>query len=604
MYSDQINGVRAYSKVIDNKVRVFLSYEDVLNRLGLITYNQIPNQKVVTDINGKDQYGHDAVVDWTKINIYVVIGNLIDKDPDIVQYIPNPLLINSYIPSELAIELARQCGNQQFEIEITQQIVPGLQPQQQNQIKSNISPKFDRNTMFVGSISQMSNAERLYYMYKDTIRYVRDIKKIAVYQPTHYDQYTMGGKWFIADYEYLNPMIKELAQLLMSQAHTKEERRIANSLDGSYNNSVGIAKSLSSINESIVNLSDFDRYPYLLNVLNGVIDLRTGELLPADPNLYLSKQAPVMYNPYARSPIFEQFITSVLPDPDTREAVLRYLGYCLTGDTSAQKALFIIGSGANGKSTLLNVISSLLGLDYSFSCPMNFFSEHSIRSKSGPTPERAELIGRRFIQIDEIKAGEVLDANEFKLLTGSNAIPFRAMYGKASVIINPTHKFIFSGNFLPSLGEADGGVIRRLMVAEFDQKFTSDRINPYLLRMLTTPESLSGILNLLVVQASIYYREGLGRESDAMINMREEYVFDVTKRVQSVLNTKYIQDPDSYILVSDLEDQVNQAMYPNRLKYGQLKRIMNRLGYESVKLKSNKDRDKWAYIGFKKIQND
>ena len=111
-------------------------------------------------------------------------------------------------------------------------------------------------------------------------------------------------------------------------------------------------------------------------------------------------------------------------------------------------------------------------------------------------------------------------------------------------------------------------------------------------------------MNLLVVQASIYYREGLGRESDAMINMREEYVFDVTKRVQSVLNTKYIQDPDSYILVSDLEDQVNQAMYPNRLKYGQLKRIMNRLGYESVKLKSNKDRDKWAYIGFKKIQND
>ena len=604
MYFNQTNGVLGYSKVIDNKVRVFLSYEDVLNRLGLITYNQIPNQKVVTDINGKDQYGHEILVDWNKINIYVAISNLISKDPDIVQSIPNPLLLNHYIPSELAIELARQCGNQQFEMEIIQEIVPRLQPQQQNQIKSNIPPKFDRNAMFVGSISQMSNAERLYYMYKDTIRYIRDIKKVAVYQPTHYDQYTMGGKWFIADYEYLNPMIKELAQLLMSQAHTKEERRIANSLDGSYNNSVGIAKSLSSINESIVNLSDFDRYPYLLNVLNGVIDLRTGELLPADPNLYLSKQAPVMYNPYAISPLFENFIIDILPDPDTREAVLRYLGYCLTGDTSAQKALFIIGSGANGKSTLLNVISSLLGLDYSFSCPMNFFSEHSVRSKSGPTPERAELIGRRFIQIDEIKAGEVLDANEFKLLTGSNAIPFRAMYGKASVIINPTHKFIFSGNFLPSLGETDGGVIRRLMVAEFDQKFTSDRINPYLLRILTTPESLSGILNVLVAQAAMYYKEGLGRESDAMINLREEYVFDATKRVQSVLSTRYIQDPDSYVLVQDLEDQINQAMYPNRLKYGQLKRIMNQLGYESVKLKSNKDRDKWAYIGFKKIQND
>ena len=620
MYSDQINGVRAYSKVIDNKVRVFLSYEDVLNRLGLITYNQIPDQKVVTDINGRDQYGYNVVVDYNRFNIYMAIMQVGLQDPDIVQSIPNPLLLNHYIPVELAIELARQCGNKGFEMEIVGQIKPALdgsnainsamalrsqieprQPVQQQYLPFRPTP----DNPFQGDVNYINNAYRIYYRYKDVIKYVIDLDQFMIYNPTVNTEghLTGGGIWTVANESQFEKMLNKFEGELKQVAKTNKEHEVAQAFSNVTYTDKAVNK-IKGIEECIITSSEFDKHPYLLNVLNGVVDLRTGRLIPADPNLYLTQQAPVMYKPYARSPLFEKFIIDILPDPDTREAVLRYLGYCLTGDTSAQKALFIIGSGANGKSTLLNVISSLLGLDYSFSCPMNFFSEHSIRSKSGPTPERAELIGRRFIQIDEIKAGEVLDANEFKLLTGSNAIPFRAMYGKASVIINPTHKFIFSGNFLPSLGEADGGVIRRLMVAEFDQKFTSDRINPYLLRMLTTPESLSGILNLLVVQASIYYREGLGRESDAMINMREEYVFDVTKRVQSVLNTKYIQDPDSYILVSDLEDQVNQAMYPNRLKYGQLKRIMNRLGYESVKLKSNKDRDKWAYIGFKKIQND
>ena len=244
MYSNQTNGMRAYSKVIDNKVRVFLSYEDVLNRLGLIKCEKIPNQKIVTDINGEDQYGYNVVVDYNRFNIYMAIAQVATNDPSVIQYIPNPLLLNHYIPVELAIELARQCGNRPFEMEIIQQIVPALDGSNainsamalRSQIESRQNhvvqdqPVFDRKYMFAGSANQIDNAERLYLAYKDTIKYVKDIKKIAIYQTTHYDQYTMGGKWFIDDYEGLNPKIKELAKLLIEQAHTEEEKRIANSL--------------------------------------------------------------------------------------------------------------------------------------------------------------------------------------------------------------------------------------------------------------------------------------------------------------------------------------------------------------------------------------
>ena len=607
-----INQIHGYvSDDANGKTRVMLSYEDVLNKLGLIHYNKVPNQTAITSINGEDQYSYEPIIDYNKVNIYMAIMQIGTKDPDIVSCIPNPLLLNHYIPSELVIELAKQSGNKMFEMELLQQIIPGFEPQQ-NHIVHN-TPVFDNN-MFTGSTSQMSNAERLYLAYKDTIKYIRDIKKIAVYQNTYRDYYgnPIGGKWFIADYEYLNPMIKELAYYLIAQAHTKEERRIANSLDGSYNNSIGIVKSLSSINESLMESSDFDRYPYLLNVLNGIVDLKTGELLPADPNLYFTQQAQVIYDPYIKAPLFEQFMEQILPDPDTRMAVLRYLGYCLTGDTSAQKALFILGSGANGKSTLLNILGRLLGPDYATSVSINLFNDRVIRTKSETTPERAKIMGKRFIQVDEIKAGEVLDVGEFKLLTGSNSIPFRDLYKRSGTMINPTHKFIFSGNYLPELrndDRSDGGFVRRLMIAEFPRKFGPDEINPYLLDILTSPESLSGILNLLVYEASQYYKENL-YESFTMVNMKEEYVSGLTKFIKTILDSDYVADPNSYVLTSDLEDHINNviSLQPNnskfKLKQGQLKRIMSNLRHEPIRLTKGDYRNKWAYQGFKLKVND
>ena len=598
MNQSSINGIRGCTKTIEGKTKVFLSYEDVLNKLGLIHYNKVPNQQSVISIDNKDQYSYEPVIDWNKINIYAAITNIVNQDSNIVTYLsPNPLDTNNYIPSELAIELSRQCRNRIFEMELIQQIIPGFEPQQSH-IKHN-TPLINKGDMFAGSANQIDNAERLYLAYKDTIRYVRDMKEIAVYQPTYTDEYGSGGKWFIADYEYLNPMIKELANLLISQAHTEEEKRIANSLKTSYNNSMGIVKSLSAINESLIDLSDFDKYPYLLNVLNGVIDLRNGKFMTTDPRLNLAQQAPVAYNPYARSPVFEEFIASVLPDLGTRNTILRYLGYCLTGDTSAQKALFIIGSGANGKSTLLNVLSRLLGPDYATSVPMNLFNNRVIRTKSETTPDRAKLLKKRFAQVDEIKAGEVLDAGEFKLLTGSDAIPFRDLYQRATTITAPTHKFIFSGNFFPELKDnRDYGTTRRIMVAEFTQRFGPDDIDPDLSRKLTTPESLSGILNILVDQAIQYYKYGVS-DSPAMTDIKDEYISGLAKIVRSIL----AYDSDSYVLTSDLKEEINRIIFPSKLKQGQLKQIMSKLGYESpVKIKfRTEDRDRWAYKGIKLI---
>ena len=136
------------------------------------------------------------------------------------------------------------------------------------------------------------------------------------------------------------------------------------------------------------------------------------------------------------------------------------------------------------------------------------------------------------------------------------------------------------------------------MIAEFPNKFN---VSPGfdIGKMLITPESLSGILNILVIQAIQYYKYGLG-ESLSMMKVKEEYLSGLTRIIKSILESDYISEQNSHVLAVDLEDRINQALSPNRLKQGQLKEVMNTLGYESVKFKSRgDDRDKMVYLGLK-----
>ena len=137
------------------------------------------------------------------------------------------------------------------------------------------------------------------------------------------------------------------------------------------------------------------------------------------------------------------------------------------------------------------------------------------------------------------------------------------------------------------------------MIAEFPNKFNVSN-GPSMTDLLTTPESLSGILNILIKQAMLYYHKGL-YESPIMIAAKEEYISGLTKVVKSILESYYASEQSSYILHSTLESEINQILYPNiKLKQGQLKEIMNRLGYKSIRLKSGNDRDKMVYLNLKR----
>ncbi len=106
-----------------------------------------------------------------------------------------------------------------------------------------------------------------------------------------------------------------------------------------------------------VTVENLDADPWALNVLNGTLDLRTGKLRPHDPRDLHTKLAPVVYDPEAKCPRWEQFLAEVFSDSADLPEFLRLLaGYLLTGDTREQAVFFLVGKGANGKSVLVETL--------------------------------------------------------------------------------------------------------------------------------------------------------------------------------------------------------------------------------------------------------
>jgi putative DNA primase/helicase len=118
--------------------------------------------------------------------------------------------------------------------------------------------------------------------------------------------------------------------------------------------------------------SQLDADPWLLNVLNGTVDLRTAELKPHAAADLITKVAPVTFDPRQEAPTWAAFLNSILPDLELQAFLQRAVGYTLTGDTGEQVLFFLHGKGCNGKTTFLETLRGLLG-DYGLQADISTF---------------------------------------------------------------------------------------------------------------------------------------------------------------------------------------------------------------------------------------
>jgi putative DNA primase/helicase len=246
-----------------------------------------------------------------------------------------------------------------------------------------------------------------------------------------------------------------------------------------------------------------DADPWLLNVANGTIDLRTGQRRQHDPTDLLMMVANVDHDPTATAPCWEQFLKQVLPDDEVRRFVARLCGLALVGTQIEHVLVICLGGGANGKSTMTKVVADVLG-DYAIVAARDVLL--ALKHDSHPTA-KADLFRRRFAHSGELPPSAKLDEAQVKELTGGDRIKARRMR-EDHWEFDPSHLLWLHANHRPMIEGTDDGIWRRVLLIPFNVQVPVADRDPYLARKIVDTES-AGVLQWMLDGLADYLANGL-----------------------------------------------------------------------------------------------
>jgi putative DNA primase/helicase len=271
-------------------------------------------------------------------------------------------------------------------------------------------------------------------------------------------------------------------------------------------------------NRSIqVSPDDLDKNPWLLNCVNGMVDLRTGELLAHDRDCLITKLCPTPYQPDADCPTWLAFLNKIHADNGDIIGYLRRVwGYCLTADVSEQVLPTFWGTGSNGKSTEVNTILEMLGGDFAIKA-----APEIVMLKADAHPcERADLFGMRVVSCIESTEGRRLNETLVKELTGGDPIRARRMRENFWQFM-PTHKLVIATNYKPTIRGQDYAIWRRVKLVPFTVTISDEERDKRLPDKLRA--ELPGILAWCVRGCLEWQRAGNLGEPDEVRLATAEY---------------------------------------------------------------------------------
>lgn len=249
---------------------------------------------------------------------------------------------------------------------------------------------------------------------------------------------------------------------------------------------------------------EWDADPMLLGTPAGVVDLRTGALVPAARSQLISKSTSVIAAP-GPHPWWNRVLErGHKGDAELAGLIHRWCGYMLTGDTREERFLFIHGPGAGGKSKFIAPLSEILG-DYRRAAKMESFTA---RERSEHSEEIARLAGARLVTATETAEGSRWNESRITALTGRDAIAARHMH-KSTFEFLPQFKLVFIGNHRPALRSVGEEMRRRIDLIEWGGTI------PEAERVLDLPDKLRAeypaILAWMIDGCLAWQREGLGK---------------------------------------------------------------------------------------------
>ncbi|MEX2336349.1 MAG: phage/plasmid primase, P4 family [Fulvivirga sp.] len=224
-----------------------------------------------------------------------------------------------------------------------------------------------------------------------------------------------------------------------------------------------------------------------INLLNGTFEVTEKPILrPFDCTDFIRYQLPFKYDERATAPKFIAYLNKVLPEADKQKVLAEFLGYVFVPQShlKLEKALFLYGGGANGKSVFYEIMKALLGSHNT--------SEFSLQSLTDTTGYYRALIADKLVNYASEISGK-LESTKFKSLASGEPMEARLPYGQP-MIIEDYAKLIFNTNELPKDVEFNNAFFRRFIIIPFEVTIPENEQNKTLHKEIIRDE-LPGVFN-------------------------------------------------------------------------------------------------------------
>ncbi len=324
-----------------------------------------------------------------------------------------------------------------------------------------------------------------------------------------------GKRWALDDCGAVNRFAHETARSIYGEAEHAPDSRIAEALAAHARRTesrdrlqamIAIAQNLDKM---VVPSAQWDADPWLFNANNYTIDLRTGDLRKHSPTDYITKLAPVDYDPEARCAAWDKVMHDALPDDETRAFLRRAAGYSLTGVIREEVLFMILGPENSGKSSVVEAIKAAMG-DYALSADFETFLRSKKDNDKGTRNDVARLAGSRMVSSAETERGRILSVDVIKKATGKNTITARFLY-QEHFDFAATFKLWFESNHPPKVDDEDGAMWRRILRIPFENTIPKAQRKTSIKDSLMDPgDGGKAILAWAVRGCMEWQRQGLG----------------------------------------------------------------------------------------------
>ena len=353
-------------------------------------------------------------------------------------------------------------------------------------------------------LTDLGNAERLIASYGSVLRYCEPL-----------------GGWFVWDSQRWVPDITGQVRRLAKATVASMYHEASTLQDDNERKSLArwaLASESASRQRNMLELAwsepevpvlpdTLDADPWALNVLNGTIDLRTGDLRPHDQAAMITHLAPVEYDPDVQDPIFDRYLLDATGgDKDFANYLQKAVGYTLAGVTDEEVFFLLLGEANTGKSSLIEALLAMLG---TYGVKTSFETFLASKHNAGQArPDVMAMRGARLVAAVEPAQGRHLAEAELKELTGGDTIAARNLY-QSQISFRPTFTIWLAANKPPKMTDDDTGLWRRIKRLPFESVVPEDARDPAVKRYLLSPEGGKALLSWAVKGCLAWQREGL-----------------------------------------------------------------------------------------------